>query len=1135
MAAVDRANDAADASAQQNLTTPAVPQREIADRGRAFAGRLWRARSFLGGLIAIGLGYMGQQVLLANGDSNTAFRYYLAAIVVLTLSMLHPLIPSGADGQPLVGQRTAADATTELEDSASATTATSYDDSGTRARSSSRPLAPASTTGYTAEDLPDRSQVEEVRFSPWVPGESKLNSQRPRELVSRPMESVQQTATSEDSRPSSWQRWARKRKQLGLPFTIAGLVVTLGVAVAAAYLLIQDITNPLGGWLWAVAVVALLLTVVGAPVRPLRASRASTDVQLSKKADFFSKGTPCLDVRVELVLLALVLLVALMLRTYNLEYFPGVDQDEAYRSMEGRGIIEGNNAPLFGEGWYWVPNLYFYLVSFGMRIFGDGYMLGPRLVSTLAGMVTVLYVYRIGRALWGPRVGLMAGAMLAVSPLALQFSRIAGENTPTGALWAVGFFYLILALKHRRLSDWALAGVFWSFSLYFYAAGKLIIPMVAVIALYCLVRWRREFFREQVLGFLMLGLSFCLVFLPYGIFSAKDNWQGFSGRAREASIFAPQKQEQAFGKYDITFDPAWATEPLQESLLLHPLGWAQLGYQQVRVSLEVLNARGDSWPFYGIKEHNGSMLGPFWAVLTILGLAYAAWKVWDPRFGLLLIWFGFGLLGVAVMEDLPNMVRASGFWSVVMLFPAVLVDRVFAGAWPLSLRLARRWATLPIAVMLIYFGADSVREYFVYYPSMCYECLHTTQARYIQQLGVGYKIYEASSGAEVTNSFGQIDTKYMAKGVEGVQLSSISDALPITDNDGKAAAFIIYSNNLQYLPTIESYYPNGIEEPVKAIDGTEMFKSYKLSAAQIEASRTTHAMYKAGDGKQMDRDEQGLGTLSTGRAWDPPKGLSYPLRASWQGGLIAPAYGQYTFAVKGGGQLEIDDQTVVGGSADSGKVVLAKGMHQARLAGTLDGADKQLGVVWSGPGVSLGAIEPKYLYKTVLGGLSAEIAPSVSDETFKSSDPLGGQAPSTRRVDAFIGFREARGSISDQPFIARWQGKINTAIGGTYSFLTATSASSQLLIDGKQVLYSPARRDTGRTSGSIVLTAGQHDVDLRFNWTNNPSTSGDIVMEWYWVPPDGVPSIVPPEVLTPLGRSWTTDEIPDAPTTLEKH
>src|SRR5438477_3221305 len=107
-------------------------------------------------------------------------------------------------------------------------------------------------------------------------------------------------------------------------------------------------------------------------------------------------------------------------------------------------------------------------------------MVGDRMLSVVSGVLAVWFVYKIGRLLWGPRAGILAGTLLALSPLALQFSRLAGESTPTGTLWAAGFYFLFMALRYRRYSDWALAGTLWGFSLYFYAAGKLIIPIAGL-------------------------------------------------------------------------------------------------------------------------------------------------------------------------------------------------------------------------------------------------------------------------------------------------------------------------------------------------------------------------------------------------------------------------------------------------------------------------------------------------------------------------------------------------------------------------------------------------------------------------------------------------------------------------------
>ena len=235
--------------------------------------------------------------------------------------------------------------------------------------------------------------------------------------------------------------------------------------------------------------------------------------------------------------------------------------------------FKGRPDNIFSYGWWGVPNMYFYLLTVSFHIFGDN-LTGDRMLSAISGIVAVWYVYRIGRLLWGPRAGLIAGTMMAVSPLALQFSRLAGESTPTGALWAVGAYYLLLALRYRRWSDWILSGFFWSFNLYFYASGKMVIPLAAAVAVYALIRWRIEFFKKYFLGFRSDGFRLRGDLHALRNYSAKDNWQGFMGRADETSIFSPQNQAATFARYGLAYNPAWANKSLFDNFRTNPVAWA---------------------------------------------------------------------------------------------------------------------------------------------------------------------------------------------------------------------------------------------------------------------------------------------------------------------------------------------------------------------------------------------------------------------------------------------------------------------------------------------------------------------------------------------------------------------------------
>lgn len=931
--------------------------------------------------------------------------------------------------------------------------------------------------------------------------------------------------------------------------TVRAKVVLVAAQVVAALLGLLAI-GLLAGWIVAAAVAFVMYAVAPGPrVEP------GESLLPGPSSDFFGRVLPSLPVRWEALFAGGMMLLALFLRLNNLEYHPGIFGDEGEQGMNVRSILEGRlwegapvtgeTAPIFGSGWWQVPNLSFYVWSLSLRIFGDS-MFGLRMFSAISGLLAVWYIYRIGRLLWGPRAGLIAGTMLAVSPLALQFSKFANVSSATSALWAVGFFYFFMALRYRKWSDWILAGFFWSLNLYFYPAGKLIIPLVGVAGLYCLVRWRWEFVKRYTLGFALLGVAGALTFMPFYTFSVNEKpkpWYSFSGRADETSIFSSQNQGGTFARYNIPYDPTWGIpgRSMLQNIQSSPGPWAQLVYQQSRETMDALFRRGDQVFYYRLAEMNRPVFSPLWAVLALLGLAYAAWKAWDARFALTLMWFGVGLSASILTVDTPNLQRFTGAWPVVMLFPAVLVDRMFAGNWKLSTRLARRWATVPVAALLVFLTVISYQEYFLEYTATCPYCRDTVQARFAQSLGQEYKGYQMGVGSGYDVYFNYGSTRFAAKGVEGREMLTPADTLPLIDNNGKGAAFIVYPHNYEYLPMLRLMYPGGIEEPQKSQDGVVQFTSYKVSHEQIAQSQTFHATYARpdGDGVAFTRDEPSIGNAQTptrgkSTAVLPLPPVAYPAIGTWQGGLVAPTYGAYTLALDGVASnvtLVLDGRTLLSvpsldpttpSEGRQVEMVLAKGLHDVRLSGTLRDASSQLQLLWASGG-PLSPIESTFLYNGPTGGLLGEIAPATGQDVLGATDPLGTTPRQTRRSDPFIGFREASVLLGPVAYIARWQGTLAVPAEGDYGFSlnTGNTGVGTVIIDGQTAF---GNGPNGPGTGTLHLSPGDHQLDVRY-----ASQGGLSRVEFMWVPPGEQPTLVPPTVLSPLTRSWPRSELPDAP------
>ena len=84
----------------------------------------------------------------------------------------------------------------------------------------------------------------------------------------------------------------------------------------------------------------------------------------------------------------------------------------------------------------------------------------------------------------------------------------------------------------------------------------------------------------------------------------------------------------------------------------------------------------------------------------------------------------------------------------------------------------------------------------------------------------------------------------------------------------------------------------------------------------------------------------------------PPAGLTYPVQASWSGGLYAPQFGRYRFSLDlpDNAQFLIDGTPVLTTTIDDthaeANLLLASGIHDVQLRGVLNGVSSQVKLEW---------------------------------------------------------------------------------------------------------------------------------------------------------------------------------------------
>src|SRR5579884_1051702 len=129
------------------------------------------------------------------------------------------------------------------------------------------------------------------------------------------------------------------------------------------------------------------------------------------------------------------------------------------------------------------PPLYYVVAWLWTRVFGLG-AAGVRSLSALLGVALVPVAYAVARRLGSRRAGLIAAALVAVSPFLVWYSEEARSYALLALLSALSFWAFLAALEApspRRLALWAVASSAAVLSHYF--AGFLVAPEAAWLLL----------------------------------------------------------------------------------------------------------------------------------------------------------------------------------------------------------------------------------------------------------------------------------------------------------------------------------------------------------------------------------------------------------------------------------------------------------------------------------------------------------------------------------------------------------------------------------------------------------------------------------------------------------------------------
>ena len=207
---------------------------------------------------------------------------------------------------------------------------------------------------------------------------------------------------------------------------------------------------------------------------------------------------------------------ALFFRLYRIDAVPAEPfSDHAEKILDVYDITQGDYKIFFprNTGREAIQMYWTLLVA---NVFGTGLsFLSLKLGTALIGILTLPYVYLLGKEFGGPRVGLFALFLFGIAYWPNVISRI-GLRFPLYPVFvAPMLFYLIRGLRTRNRNDFLLSGLFLGLGLHGYSPFRIVpLLVVAAFVIYVIHVRSKESRQQAFWWFSIIVVTSLLVFLP---------------------------------------------------------------------------------------------------------------------------------------------------------------------------------------------------------------------------------------------------------------------------------------------------------------------------------------------------------------------------------------------------------------------------------------------------------------------------------------------------------------------------------------------------------------------------------------------------------------------------------------------
>ncbi|MBE0699914.1 MAG: glycosyltransferase family 39 protein [Anaerolineaceae bacterium] len=490
------------------------------------------------------------------------------------------------------------------------------------------------------------------------------------------------------------------------------------------------------------------------------------------------------------ILLVLVAGMILFFRFYRLGDVPAeMVSDHAEKLLDVNDVLHGELRIFFPRN-TGREAFQFYLTALMVKLFQTGVsFMALKLGTVICGLITLIYIYRLGNEIGNRWVALFALLFAGFSYWANIQSRI-GLRFPLYPFFlAPTLFYLLRGLRQVKRNDFIFAGLWLGAGLHGYTADR-IVPLVVVagIIIYLLHRRGRDQRDYALWGLLIIALVSLAVFLPLFRFTLDHpDMVVFRSLTRMGDLERPLP------------GPAWQIflQNTWNALVMFFWDDGDVWVHSVvhRPALDVISA------------------GIFFIGLVLVGLRYIRKRNWVDLFLLVSIPLLLlpSILSLAFPNENPNLNRTAGAYVPVFLILAVGLEGLLSSirrSLPSRLGVTAAWS---LGLLLVVFSAiNNFDLLFIKYDQSFRAAAWNTSEMGAVIRDFTHTLGKADNAWVVAYPY-WVDTRLVGINAGYPTWDTAIDPqnFDITLNDPGAKLFLLNPQDMNGLSILQGLYPEG--------------------------------------------------------------------------------------------------------------------------------------------------------------------------------------------------------------------------------------------------------------------------------------------------------------------------------------